>query len=577
MTKKGIIYIALLAVTIVFMVSCEGFLDEEPKSSLTAQYLESADGVNAALNSAYSDLRYLYGTEGTMYATCAGTDEWQIGPGSSNQFHNYGADLASDGSISGIWNWGYTGINTANAVIAYAANSGMTEDEANTVIGEARYIRATWYFMIVQQWGDCPLNLDFATEPTTEAYRTPSSDVYDAIIEDLEFAKANLSAEAAEYGRVDAAAATHLLAKVYLTRATKSYGGGTDDYQKAYDNAMELIDNASTYGLALLKDFGDIHPAGNERNSEVLFTVERNTNTLYNDAGDPSDGVTGYKADLSGMIFRPNYPTWVGGLKRTILYGRPWHRVRPTDYLLEVIFANRDDDTRYDKTFQTVWLVNDPDNVADPTFAEGDTAVWFPGVETHRSAKAMKIYTPSQYYDGEENTASVYPSMRKYDDTDRPAMNESSVRPFIVYKFSETYLIAAEASMYLGNSAKAVELLNVIRARAAYSADRSDAANTLAVQRMKNTTPSLVDLDEGIQFILAERSRELCGEMTRWLDLVRTQTTSGEVMLLKIIRNMEPRVPGDRHTNIQDYHVLRPIPQDQLDLTSNDFENNTGY
>jgi hypothetical protein len=577
MMKKGIIYIALLAGASIFLASCEKFLDEEPKSSLTAKYLESAEGVNSALNSAYSDLRYLYGTEATMNATCAGTDEWQLGPGGNPVFNNYESSMASNGAIGGIWNWGYTDINTANAVIDNAAASGLTEEEANQAIAEAKYIRATWYFMIVQLWGDCPLNLNFITVPSTEAYRAPSADVYNAIIADLDFAKATLPAKARETGRVDAAAATHLLAKVYLTRATRSFGGGNADYQKAYDNAMELINNASAFGLELLKDFADVHAIGNERNNEIIFTVEKNANKLYNDAGDPSDGVTGYKADLSAMLFRPNYPTWLTGkgLIRSIQYGRPWHRVRPTNYLLEKVFANRVDDTRYDKSFQTVWKVNDPANVADPSFLEGDTAVWLPGVENPRSARAILIFKPSQYYANNGQTASIYPSLCKFDDHARPAMNESSVRPFIVYHFSETYLIAAEAAMYLNNASKAKDLVNVIRARAAFNVNRSDAENVLSIMRMKNSTPEFTNLDEGINFILDERSRELCGEMMRWLDLVRTKTTAGEVMLLNRIRNLDPAVPGK--DNIKDFHLLRPIPQSQMDLTSNEFLNNPGY
>ncbi|HDR90456.1 MAG TPA: RagB/SusD family nutrient uptake outer membrane protein [Bacteroidetes bacterium] len=574
---KTIRYIVLLLIlTLAF--SCEKYLEEEPKSLLTAKYLETENGVWAALYSAYSDLRYFYGGEGALSITCAGTDEWQKGPDGNANINLYLEGMSTEGLLGNTWNWGYTSINTTNAVVKFAPGSGMTEAEAAQVMAEARYIRATWYFIIVQSYGDCPLNLDFISEPSTEAYRAPAADVYETIIEDLEYAKSVLPPIAEEPGRADAAAATHLLAKVYLARATHETAGQATDYQSAYDNAMELINNKGKYGLELLQDFADIHKPRNEHNSEVIFTVERNTDPLYNDAAEENN-----KNNRSSFFFRPHYQvcTTYGGLARTIEYGRPWIRVRPTNYLLDVVFAERDDDTRYHTSFQTVWLVNDEESLTDPSFSLGDTAIWLPGTFDYGPVgKVMNIYTPDMYYDntlpdGSKSTVKIYPSLTKYDDIDRPAVNDPSVRPFIVHKFSETYLIAAEAAMYLEKPGEARTYLNVIRARAAYDPDRSSADNANAVQRITNATPAMTDIDEGISFILDERSRELAGEYMRWWDLVRTRTADGQVQLLYRIRNLEPEIPAKN--TIQDFHVLYPIPQSQIDLTSNEFPQNEGY
>jgi len=572
MTNK-IIKLAL-ALTVFGMASCSDVLVEEPKSLLTAKFLETPSGVNAALNSAYSDLRYFYGGEGGLSVTCAGTDEWQKGPDGNLIINTYGTSLASEGLMGNTWSWGYTAINTTNAVIKYAEASGMAEADAKRVLAEARFLRAQWYFTLVQLYGALPLSLDFISEPSTEAYRDPVSDVYEAIVSDLETAKADLPATTDQPGRATGAAAYHLLSKVYLTRAT-SEAENASDYQSAYDNAKYLITNASSFDVALLKDFSDIHTPRNEHNSEILFTVERSTDELY------SDYLTTYKNNQSSFFFRPNYSAIVNGLIRTIEYGRPWHRVRPTNYLLEKVFEDRKEDTRYEKTFQTVWLVNDEGNCADKSFKNGDTAMWLPGYETYKAAKALKIFTPSKYYnnpsliDGSLQTLSVFPSMRKYDDIDRPTIADASVRPFIVYRFAETYLIAAEAAMYLNKASESRELINEVRARGAYKADRSDADNALAVQRVTGRTPQMTNIDEGISFILDERSRELCGEYMRWYDLARTRTADGQCQLLYRIRNLVPEIPAKN--TIQDYHVLRPIPQSQLDLTSNEFLNNPGY
>ena len=570
----------LLIVLIVgsMATSCTEFLEEEPRSLLTAKFLETPGGVESALISAYSDLRLFYGGESAMSMTVPGTDEFQRGPEGNLALMTYdqGA-LLTNGMVGTTWNWGYTAINTTNAVIQFAPTSGMSESRARIVMGEARFIRALWYFNMVRKYGDLVLNLEFNQVPRTTAERAPVADVYSAIIADLEIAKVDLPARASEPGRATAAAARHLLSLVYLTRATHPLAGRPTDYQNAFDNAMYLINNAGTYGVSLLRDFADVHRPRNESNAEVLFNVQRNADPVFNDM-DPN--VAGNKNNRSSFFFRPNYGALVRGLVRDIPYGRPWHRVRPTNFLLDVVFAERSDDTRYDKTFQTLWRVNDAANAELPGFATGDTAIWLPGVESHRPARALRIFRPSEYFDnvsagGTRQSLSIFPSMRKYDDIDRPSMNDASVRPFIVFRFAETYLIAAEAAMYLNRPTDSRNLLNVVRTRAAFLAGRPDAANAAAVARITAATPGMVNKDEGINFILDERSRELAGEYMRWFDLTRTRNSAGVPMLLHRLRNTTPELPG-RNT-VQDHHILRPIPQSQIDLTTNPFPQNPGY
>ena len=78
-------------------------------------------------------------------------------------------------------------------------------------------------------------------------------------------------------------------------------------------------------------------------------------------------------------------------------------------------------------------------------------------------------------------------------------------------------------------------------------------------------TPAQITLD----FILDERARELAGEQLRWFDLKRTG---------KLIERIKANAP-DNALNLQDYHVLRPIPQTQLDAVTNktEFTQNQGY
>ena len=144
--------------------------------------------------------------------------------------------------------------------------------------------------------------------------------------------------------------------------------------------------------------------------------------------------------------------------------------------------------------------------------------------------------------------------------------NANNVRPYYIAKFSELYLIAAEAAVKGATGAKsAKDLLNVLRERAGkwnYSVAQDKAITADYSADLVAATPANVDL----RYVLVERSRELYGEGQRRLDLVRTQmweelagkykicgSNVGDWELKEYVRNITP----------EDY--LAPIPQGQLD------------
>lgn len=580
--KNRFLNIILLALFIAVMPACNDFLEEEPKSQLSTDYLESAEGVEAAVNAAYSSLRYFYtggGSENGIKATAYGTDEWQKGPDGNEVLSSYQDGIITAG-ISMSWTWGYTeGINPCNAVLEYAPNVAMDEEDRVSVMAQAHFLRAFWYFILVQTYGEVTLTLDLPTEPATTASRNSLDEVFEAIKNDVDYAVENLDAVASQPGRATQAAALHLRSKLYLWKATSDVSAGQDDYQQAYNDAMRIIDNEGSYGLAIYPDFFEMFYPGNEHNSETIFTCERNTDADYNNYEDDD-----FKSNMASFFFRPNYNSLVNGLERSTdyYYGRPWHRLRPTDYLLEHVFSDREDDKRYDNSFQTVWLYNDADAIDDQNFQVGDTAVWLPGVETgyNTDVHVKRIFTPSQYFGGENSEGlSIYPSLNKFNDIDRPTTQDPSVRPIVIYRLAETYLNAAEAAMFLGMAEEARNLVAVVRERAAYDPDRSGNANALAAQRLVNRIPVLDGSDDARNWLLDERSRELAGEFVRWYDLTRSETESGEKQLVYRLNNYLPNsgYPVPASGNVENYHTLRPIPQEQIDLTSNEYPQNPGY
>ncbi|RZL13944.1 MAG: RagB/SusD family nutrient uptake outer membrane protein [Hymenobacter sp.] len=592
--------------------SCsKDILDENPRSILAPAFLGTPDGVQAGLTGVYSGLRNANTDQGGSNFTSQGTDEFMRGFSGSDGLEDYNAGQlnSNNGTSTGQWTTYYRFINAANGVIQYAGTvQGLAPTAVAQIVAEAKVLRAWYYFQAVQSWGNVPLLLSFVDSPTKDIARAPLADVYTAIIADLNAALGTIASTAAQPGRVTRATALHMLAKVYLTRATSS-AKQASDYAMAAQYAEELIADSNPsgtaagtspgtrYGKALEADPGDVFREGKENDKEVLMNIQFNTDPTFTGISDNGAGLAGQ--NQTNFLFRLRYDL-LPNVARSVVYGRPFGRLCSTPYLLNSYILPsettdrqwRTTDTRYSKWFSTLWLVNSTGTNAansgysfNPKAVIGDTAGWFAGREisaaeqtriNNRPNGRFIVGTPSTY------TTNFSPYINKYDDPTRASTNVSADRPVILYRLAETYLIAAEAEMYLGNLAKARDYINVIRRRAAAPGRTT---------QMEITTAQL-----NIDFILDERTRELCGEFTRWFDLVRTG---------KLIDRVKANVPafvaskpspiisystanpnGIRGTdsygsnaaaNIQPFHALRPIPQQEIDRTSGKITQNPGY
>jgi len=572
--KKIKYLILVVSVAVLSGVSCD-VLEEEIISGITVDtHYSTPDGFEDAVNAAYERFRYFYGNEDGEEITVFGTDEYTNGGHGGAQYVNkYIAGL--DGSSSSFWNpWQhfYIGINTCNAVIGRAPDADIPEDKKAVLVGEVKFLRAQYYFHLVQFWGPVHLTLEETIGVETEARRDPESDIYNAIIADLEDAIDALPMQQTEWGRITKPAAQHALAHVYLTRAYQSFGEGTTDFGRAADLALEVINNSDR---ELLDDYqriynsddgsgGLVHTTESEQNNEIIWSIQYSSDMLLNGDGNQSH-----------LHFRPWYETFNDGLDRALGhgYGRPWIRFRPTPWMLEN-FRPLDVDSRFEKSFQIVWLYNTDRNI--PAGAEvGDTAIWitdktaaeFDTAAVRARLPGVNLFTWNLdeidqdwclwRTDVSVNSPNIniFPSPWKIDDNLRPSLNEQrGSRDFIVYRLGETYLITAEAMLGRdGNGSNAMQYINAIRERAAYPGKEAQ----------MRVSAAEIDLD----FILDEWSRECFGEMSRWLDLKRTGK------LLERVRAYNP----DAAPNIKDFHVLRPIPVNQITRTSNDYGQNPGY
>jgi starch-binding outer membrane protein, SusD/RagB family len=573
--------------------SCQDYLEEVPVSQASYSYYDTEKGMDDLISSAYSELRWKLNGEQSFTLYEYGVDEVrQAADGLNKHYDGYGALLnPSDqgGFLHAMWTAYYRAINACNLGIERVPNvtggTGVLSTAAGKKIREAelKFLRAYYYFELVQQFGAIPLSTKGTIGVQLEFSRTPVAQVYEQIISDLVFASDNLPVSQSQFGRATKGAANHFLAKVYLTRgsAVKDQRGQKADDM---DNAIkysEAVINSNTYRLE--SDFANLFPDpkdhifNNEKSSEFIFNVQFNNNlSLINNA-------FGNRVHLYwGMVY-DNRP----GMLRDLLNGRPFRRIRPTDYTMNVF--DRANDSRFYKSFKWVYYSNNAANITRWTAANapnpslvgrnkwnvGDTCIF---ITPEKSVAASVIdKAPYNYYPMNTWDLQTFPPVSKYFDPTRDNFqSEFGVRDFVLARLAETYLIAAEAYGRKGNYTKAAELVNIVRRRAGYKSTDKYPYNQRAkfdgvrdlkasTENQMNITPDYWTRDVALEqypasanttanrfihFILNERTREFYGELIRWNDLVRTETLVERVKKFNEFGS----------ATVQDYHMKRPIP-----------------
>ncbi|NVN19621.1 RagB/SusD family nutrient uptake outer membrane protein [Muricauda sp. HICW] len=618
--KRKSISIAILSIAL-FIGSCtKDIIEEEPRGVFTPEFFSTELGVQGGLTYLYQNLRNVYGFAYFLNLGETGTDEYCAAQSADNNF--YDLDLAGQGnlrpesgfSIGTPWGNAFPAINTASGIIENAAAVGLDE----SLIAEAKFFRAFNYFLLVQTYGGVPLDLGsgelaFNSSAVRTSVRNTVPEVYTrAIFPDLEDAVANLPESPRLTGAVTKNAARLILAKAYLTYGwwlenpngiptypeaprTDPDGNGPSYYfQQAYNLAVQGINNPGPYRL--LDYFYDVHVATNDRHEEMMLYADRTEESQIYNGADLGFSGTENPANTAVWMVTSNYTTisvdGVAAVQREAAqsYGRPWTRMAPPISVFTETFAEKDLDSRYDGTFVTSYRGNwDKGGDPSPTLtaangleiAPGDAVVSFlddydPAVDYSVNGGNIgggQIPGRSDYVINlNEINRRFYPGLWKLGTyrTDNGgglgSPNGAITRPFPIAKFSEFYLVAAEAAVKgATGSFTANDLINVIRARAGmWRFDNGEQQERIEDNSaaMVAATPAVIDID----YVLAERSREYFGEGMRWYDLVRTQKWTEYASSYEIAGNdAADHNPETTNRTIEPYHYLRPIPQGQID------------
>lgn len=567
----------LIGLLSLLCLSACDFLDETAYNKVTVgNFYTTKEGITNGVNGLYSTLRNMYINEYLIYVCEGPSDLWNAYNG-GDQWRNWTID-ATNGSVKSLWYNCYKSINQCNSVIESLEKNeipGLNSDLRIRFQAEALFIRAHYYYHLVQQFGDIPMPLEPTNSVETAAYKTSADEVWEQIITDLTFAAKSLPEiyQASEFGHVTRYAAMHHLSRVYLT-----LNRNDNDLRNALSYAEQAI-NSGKYSL--VKSHAELWDINNKNNSEVLFSVLYTQNAELNGNG-----------NTAHMYFCSAYSEEHPAVKRVIEYGRPWSRERSTDYAINLF--DESIDKRWEDCFISRWNVTEnsvKEDIFSPFTKKMEEKEWTKGelamIDPKRPWTREQVEAvwpvlvfqpeymreqidPQKDVQSEQNPNAEWPSntrftnykmyayLVKHLDPQRPEVNwTAGSRNVFVFRLADTYLLAAEAAFLSGNIQKAAAYMNEIRHRAAIPGYEAD----------MEVKPSEITID----FILDERARELMGEMHRWYDLKRT----GKLVERMNDPNISPATAG----KFKDYHVLRPIPRDQLTNVSNptEFTQNPGY
>ena len=565
--KNKIKYLYLIVLVSGF-VACSDLLEEVPVSQPSAEnsFKTKANAV-AAIVGVYSSLHLegVYGKSQSLFTT----DENNAGskvPLSGLNLYTFTADNVE--VILPIWRDHYKGINRANLAISKIPSIDMDVTERNTLVAEAKFIKALLYFNLIRYYGDVPYK-DSETTSLNDLNipRTPVATIYENIIRDLEYCVVHLKVKTAGLaGHATQDAAKTLLASIYLTKGSMAkrdnIGNGIADFTLAARYAKEVIDS-NRYSLC--NYFPDAFIVQNKNNDEIVFDVQFKSpglgvgNTIGINMGIPStaSGVDNLSSGGAQGAIRAN----------------PYHQ----------FYYEKADSIRMQWTNARI-LIN--------ATTGGYTKV--SAISANPPVSAAKFRRYPVRSPGFVLQTSDY-------DVNWP-----------IFRYAEVLLIYAEAlNETSGPSQLAIDALNKLRSRArntniggihrdilprSLTLQRSTGLVDLTLSNPLVSTPSAFR-----DYIILERSRELSAEGKRWFDLVRwgiLKTTLRGLNAKCTAKISEippvevPTITAIKWANywngritewnlitgaLQDFHMLLPIPNNERQANPSIGPNNPGY
>ena len=270
---KQLIYALGISLLLPVMSSCSDFLEENPYGTVTPDtfYKTEQDAIMAG-TSCYKQMSDPTNFWAPGLDAVGNIQSDDIFPflGWTGMLPTYQYDENYE-TVKGCWNAAYKGISRCNTCIDNVAPMEISDKIKNEVLGQARFIRAYWYFRLVRLYGGVPLVVnEYTSLENLYPERASVESVYKQILEDLAFAAENLPTQwpSTEAGRVTKGTAMSYMSLVYLN---------LKNWKEAEKWAVEVMKLEEEGVYELLADYSTIHLEENENNKESILELQYST------------------------------------------------------------------------------------------------------------------------------------------------------------------------------------------------------------------------------------------------------------------------------------------------------------
>lgn len=579
-TFKSAAIIASVTMGLAVMgISCnDDFLNVQPTGQISEGQLTSKAGIEGALIATYSTLNgrsnrmasasnWVWGSIRGAEAN-KGTDPGDFSD--INPIQRY-ENLPTQGVIRDSYRGNYEGVARANRVISLLAKaeSSVSANDKKRIEGEARFLRAHYYFQLARNFGQTPIVTeadDYGTGIETIKNDKP---LYPFIEADMKFAMDNLPETQGAVGRANKWAAAAYLAKIYLQ-------------QKKYNEAKTLFDqviaNGKTTGgkkYGLVANYADIFKASADNNQESVFAIQNAANTgSVNNAFPDFDLNYPYNTGPNGPgnccgFFQPSFE--LVNSFRTNAAGLP---------LLDGSYNNPANEVKNDMGIPSATAFTPDAGNLDPRLdhSVGRRGIQYLDWQPHPGADWIR---------NQPNGGPYSPKKYTYYKSDRGSLQDNSswtpgytALNYTIIRFADVLLMAAEVEIEVGSLEKAREYTNLVRRRAATPSSWVQQNGAPAAKYVISEYPAsqFATKESARAALRMERKLELSGEGHRFYDLVRWGIA--EPVLNAYIAYEAKWLPttlgGSKFDAGKD--ELLPIPQDEIDLLGTAvLKQNPGY
>ena len=579
--KKFKIQIAatLTAGMMLFATSCaDDFLEVPVVGQLSESQLTTIEGLDAALIAAYSQVngrnQRLASPSNWVWGSIRGGDANKgTDPGDFSTINPI-QRFETDPTVSILeesWNGNYEGVARNNSVLRLLDNKqeSVSAAQALGIEAQARFLRANHYFMLYRNFNKVPIlekDVDYGTEEFDNL--TNNQEMLPYIEAEFRFAAENLPATQPQVGRVNSWAAKAYLAKVLL-------------YAKKYAEAKQVFDDVIANGVTsnglkygLVPYYDDMFRGANDNHQESVWAYQSAAGTgSVNNANPEFDLNFPYNTGPSGPgnccgFFQPSF-TFVNSF-RTNAQGLP---------LLDGSYNQPANRVMSDMGLTSAEPFTPDAGLLDPRLDHtvGRRGIPYldwqdhPGQAWIRNQPNGGPYSPRKYvYERSEQGS--------FQDNSSWTPGYTGIN-FLIIRFADVLLMAAEVEVELGNLEAARELVNQVRTRAKNSILlRPDTGNPAANYVVDTYNAAWTDANVAREAVRFERKLELGMEGHRFYDLVRWGTVKAELDFYFALDGqlLSDALGGSSFTVGRDEWL--PLPQNQVDLMGSDkLIQNPGY